>query len=922
MAAHFDRLKSIVLEARELEGAARAAFLAAACGEDDELRLEAESLLAHAQDAVPVLSTAAAVRFVDPDALALEREPDEEAQPEAVGPYRIRRILGQGGMGTVYEAEQVKPISRVVALKLIRRGLDTDAVIARFMAERQALALMDHPAIARVLDAGASLDGRPYFVMELVTGVPITEYCRDRKLGIRQVLQLFLAVCQGVRHAHQKGIVHRDLKPSNVLVRETDGVAMPKIIDFGIAKAIDASASQAALEPATRIGGAIGTPDYMSPEQAGVIPGGVDTRTDVYSLGVLLYEILTARRPYSFSAYTPGEIHRVLRGPDPPPPSVAAPDRRRQLAGDLDNIVAKAIAREPANRYPSVEQFADDIRRHLDGEPVVAREATWSYRAAKFGRRHTGAVAVAATLTVLVVGAGVTFAIQAARLAAERDRARSAEQLARAQAATAESVVSFLVDLFQTSDPSEARGNTVTAREILDRGAQRIESDLRETPQVQATLLGTMGRVYQNLGLYGVAQPLLERALERRREVFGPAHGAVGESLDHLALLRRKRGDHAGAEPLFRQALAIKRRTQGPDHPSIAETMANLSYVLRNSDRMSEAEALAREALAMRLRLFGPEHHDVAEGLHEVGATLWRRGDLAGAEEHLRRAVDLDRRLLGELHPVMAIRWHTLGQVLSASGKLEAAEEALRRSLDLNRILHGSEHPDFAHASSGLAWLLIDAGKLDEAGPLLERALDLHRRLVGEENRWVVADLQGLGLLELRAGDYTRAERMFRRALTVATRILGPESALAAEATMNLGSALRRQGRIAEAEPMLRRAEAVWVRTLGPTHPDYGRYVWELASAVAARGGVDEAEKLFRQALDIRRKTLPARDPEIATALASLGTLLLNRGAPGPAEPLLREAVDIYREALPASDHTRREAERALARCQAAPRPS
>ena len=918
MSEHFDRLKAVVLQARELDGAARAAFLVEACGADQALRRDAESLLAHAEDAVPVLSTAAAVRFVEPDLLvALEGEPDGGAHPAAVGPYRIRRVLGQGGMGTVYEAEQVTPIRRVVALKLIRRGLDTDGVIARFKTERQALALMDHPSIARVLDAGASEDGRPYFVMELVEGVPITQYCRDRQLGVRDALRLFLAVCQGVRHAHQKGIVHRDLKPSNVLVRETDGLAAAKIIDFGIAKAIDAS-GDAGLEPPTRIGGAIGTPDYMSPEQAGVIAGGVDTRTDVYSLGVLLYEILAARRPYTFSEYTPAEIERVLRGSGPPPLSAAAPERRRQLAGDLDNIVAKALARQPADRYASVEQFADDVRRHLDGEPVFAREATWRYRSAKFVRRHTAAVAVGATLAVLVVGAGVTFAVQAARLAAERDRARSAEQVAREQAATARAVASFLVELFETSDPSEARGNTITAREILDRGAERIESNLRDTPEVQATLLRTMGRVYQNLGLYTVAQPLLERALERRREIYGSAHASVGESLDELALLRRKRGDHAGAEPLFREALAIKRRTQGPVHPSIAETLANLSFVLRNSDRMAEAEAMAREALAMRLRLFGSEHHDVAEGLHEVGATLWRRGDFAGAEDHLRRAIEIDRRLLGEIHPVMAIRWHTLGQVLNASGKLEAAEVALRKSLDLNKVLHGSDHPDFAHASSGLGWLLIEMGKLEEAEPLLATALDLHRRYLGEENRWVVADLQGLGLLNLRAREYAAAEQMFRRARAVATTILGPESALAAETTMNLGSSIRRQGRIGEAEPLLRRAEALWVKTLGAGHPDYAKYVWELASAVAARGGLDEAEKLFRQALDIRHKTLPARDPEIATALTSLGTLLLDRGDPGQAEPLLREAVDIFRGALPAADRTRVEAEQALARCEIA----
>ncbi len=919
MRERFERVKAVVLQGRALAGAERIAFLAEACGGDELLRREAEGLLAHADDDLPVLSTAAVVRFATPEALAeLKGEPGGGPTPAAIGPYRIRRVLGEGGMGTVYEAEQVEPIRRIVALKLIRRGLDTDGVIARFKSERQALALMDHAGIARVLDAGASGDGRPYFVMELVDGVPITEYCRERRLGIRDALQLFLAVCQGVRHAHQKGIVHRDLKPSNVLVCDTDGVPAPKIIDFGIAKAIDPSAGDEG-EPSTRIGGAIGTPDYMSPEQAGVIPDGVDMRTDVYSLGVLLYEILTARRPYAIPACTPGAMERVLRGPEPPPPSAAAPERRRQLQGDLDNILARALARQPADRYESVEQFADDIRRHLEGAPVLAREATWTYRTAKFVQRHTVTVAVGATLAVLVAAAAVTFAIQAGRLAAERDRARAAEQLAREQAATAESVSTFLVELFRTSDPSEARGNTITAREVLDRGAERIESDLRDTPQVQATLLGTMGQVYQNLGLYGVAQPMLERALARRRAVFGPEHPLVGESLDQLALLRRKRGDYAGAEPLFREALAIQQRTEGPDHPSIAETMSNLGFLLRNTDRGREAEVLLREALAMRLRLFGPEHHQVAEGLHELGATLWRNGNLAGAQDLLRRALDLDRRLLGEIDPVVSVRWYTLGQVLQDSGQFPAAEEAFRAALNIDRTLYGAEHPNVAHASQGLAWLLIKECKVAEAAPLLDTALDLHRRLVGAESPWVSADLQALGVSKLCTRDYAEAERVFRRGLALATKIYGPESSWAAEATMRLGSAIRRQGRLAEAEPMLRRAQALWVRTRGASHPDYAKYLWELASVVAARGGLDEAEALHRQALEIRRAHLSGHDPDLAASLASLGTLLLDRGDRRAAEPLLRESVDIYRGVRSAGNPNRVDVERTLARCIAAP---
>ncbi|MGE3958592.1 MAG: tetratricopeptide repeat protein [Vicinamibacterales bacterium] len=920
MSEPFERLKSIVLEATGLEGASRVAFLDRACGADVALRQDVESLLVHADDEHSVLSTAAAIRIAGPISLAgLESASDSPAPgaPASVGPYQIRRVLGQGGMGTVYEAEQQVPIRRLVALKLIRRGLDTDAVIARFKSERQALALMDHRAIARVLDAGTSEDGRPYFVMELVDGVPITRYCSERRLGIRQVLTLMLAVCQGVRHAHQKGIVHRDLKPSNVLVKEADGVALPKIIDFGIAKAIESPDGDSA-EPMTRYGGMIGTPDYMSPEQAGVVPGGVDTRTDVYSLGVLLYEVLTGRRLYLTSPTTLAELDRLLRGPEPPPPSVVAQAGRRELAGDLDNIVARAMARQPADRYASVEQLAGDIRRYLDGEPVTAREPTWRYRAAKFVRRHKAGVAVSAALALVVVATGVTFAMQAARLAVERDRARSAEQRAREQAITAESVVAFLVDIFATSDPSETRGNTITAREVLDRGAARIESGLSETPAVQATLLSTLGRVYQSLGLYTVAQPMLERALERRSALYGSGDASVGESLDQLGLLRRKQGDYAAAEPLFRQALEIKRRTLGPDHASIGETISNLAFVLRLTDRIDESERLTRESLAMRIRIFGPQHHEVSEALDDLGATLWRKGDLAGAEEYLRAALDMDRRILGETHPQIAVAWNTLGQVLDARGKDAEAEAALRRSLAINTAIHGTTHPDIAHASSGLARLLIKVGRLEEAEPLVETALDLHRRLLGEESYWVSSDLQALGLLRLRAREYGRAEQVFREGLPLVNKVYGEKSSWAAEAMLNLGASLQRQGRHREAEPLLRQARELWFPIKGAEHPDSARFLGELGMAVAARGGLAEAETLFGQALALRRRTLPPRDPEIAAVLASLGALLLGQGEAGRAEPLLREAAGIYAETLPPDHLDRRDVERALARCEAA----
>ena len=474
-------LKAILLEARTLNGAARAVYLDRVCDGNPSLREEIDSLLGfesavpsvlddgglldrlHANastpgDDSPTLDLDVSAAFAAAElasggagyALNVPREP--------IGPYRLVELIGEGGMGVVYRAEQTEPIRREVALKLIRRGLDTDRVVARFDSERQALARMEHPSIARVLDAGASADGRPYFVMELVQGAPITDYCDRQKLTLRDRIKLAIAVCHAVQHAHQKGIIHRDLKPSNILVASQDGTHVPKVIDFGIAKAIEDPLTDYTL--LTRVGQFIGTPDYMSPEQAGVLDVDVDTRTDVYALGVLLYELLSGRRPHQFERRTQDEVQAVLRDQEPERPSTCLSTRplrrrrpttaldaealariadsrrttseklRRQLAGDLDNIVLKAMQKEPARRYGSIEQLADDLQRYLDGKPVLARPDTWTYRTSKFVRRHAVGVGVAAAAAIMLVTFAVVMAVQSARIARERDRALVAEQRA------------------------------------------------------------------------------------------------------------------------------------------------------------------------------------------------------------------------------------------------------------------------------------------------------------------------------------------------------------------------------------------------------------------------------------------------------------------------------------------------------------
>ena len=491
------------------------------------------------------------------------------------GPYRVLHIIGEGGMGEVWLAEQTTPIRRQVALKVIKAGMDTVQVVARFEAERQALALMDHPAIATVYDGGTTPEGRPYFVMEHVKGEPITVYCDRHKLAMRERLELFAQVCDGVQHAHQKGVIHRDLKPSNVLVAVQDDRPVPKIIDFGVAKATALQLTDRTLY--TELGAMIGTLEYMSPEQAEMGGLDIDTRTDVYALGVILYELLSGTLPFESKELRLAgfaEIQRTIRDKEPPRPSTritrlgdastaAATNRNTEprrlasvLRGDLDWVTMRALEKDWTRRYQTVNALAAEVRRYLNHEPVVAGPPSAVYRAKKFVRRHRFGVAAAATLVVLLAAFAVTMALQARRIALERDRANR-------EAETARQVSSFLVGLFEVAKPSEAAANSVTAREILDKGAARIQADLREQPAVQATLMSTMGAAYHSLGSYKNARTLKDQALTLQRQVYGPGSPEAAGGLVSLAETMSSQAEYKEAEQRAREAVALLRVNPG-----------------------------------------------------------------------------------------------------------------------------------------------------------------------------------------------------------------------------------------------------------------------------------------------------------------------------------------------------------------------
>jgi len=734
---------------------------------------------------------------------------------KTVGPYHLLQKIGEGGMGEVWVAEQHGPIHRRVALKLIKAGMDTKQVIARFESERQALAVMDHPAIAKVFEAGATEEGRPYFVMEYVQGIPITTHCDQNRLSIRERLELFRHICEGVQHAHQKAIIHRDLKPSNILVVIQDGEAVPKIIDFGVAKATAQSLTERTMY--TELGVLIGTPEYMSPEQAEMSGQNVDTRTDVYSLGAILYELLVGALPFDPKELRLAgfdEIRRKIREVDPPKPSTKlsmmgnasttqAQNRRmerpaliRQIRGDLDWITMKALEKDRIRRYGSPAELAADIDRYLHHQPVVARPPSTVYKARKFVRRHRVGVGVASTLAALLVSFSVTMAIQARRIARERDRANQ-------EAETSRQVSDFLAGLFKVSDPSEARGNSVTAREILDKGADKITRDLQGQPLVQTRLMSTMADVYNSLGLYSKAQPLVEKSLDISRLILGNNSPETMTSISRMGVQLLNQGKFAQAEAYFLEALEGRRRILGTYHSDTLRSINNIGAVLIKQGKLTEAEGYYFEALEVVNRIFGENHIETFSTINNLGALLFLQGKLAEAEGYYRKAIEISRRLQGNDHPQTLRCLGNLGELLLSQGKLKEAEPYIRESLDGRRRVLGEDHPSTVWSLESLAILLKNQEKLVEAENLFRDILE-KRRLILPAGHTSIADaLVGLGDVLNMEKRYAEAEPMLREGLTIYQKALVPNSYEIFDAINILGESLAGQKRYEEAESLL-----------------------------------------------------------------------------------------------------------------------
>ena len=652
------------------------------------------------------------------------------------GCYRLLQKVGEGGMGEVWLAEQTRPVHRQVALKIIKAGMDTAQVVARFEAERQALALMDHPAIATVFDGGATPEGRPYFAMEYVKGEPITTYCDRCRLQTHERLELFILVCEGVQHAHQKGIIHRDLKPSNVLVTLQDGKPVPKIIDFGVAKASTQRLTERTLF--TELGVVIGTPEYMSPEQADLTGLDIDTRTDVYALGVLLYELLTGSLPFDRKMLREkglDVIRRTIREVEPPRPSTriaqmgpasteTAKNRRTeparlasQLKGDLDWITMKALEKDRTRRYDTVLGLASDVRRHLRNEPVTAGPPSTVYRTKKFVSRHRTGVAA---LGIVVLSLLVTVVLTIISLV----RVTDAERQARREADRATAVTSFLQEMLGSADPSQ-EGRNVKVVDVLDRASTRVDSSLGKEPLTEAAVRHTIANTYIALGQYPAATPQLERAYQIRRRELGEADSTTLQTATDLVGAYVYMGELARGEELGRETVRLAVQHLGPAHDRTLEASSNLAVVLTRQGKRAEGVALERQTLAAARARYGDMHETVLTLSNNLALNLTAMGEYDQAEQLYRETLANRIKVLGPDDPVTLNTEHNLAMLLYRRGQSAQAESLHRSVLEAKLRVLGPQHPQTLDSMNGLGMALLKEGKAGEAREVFERLLEI-----------------------------------------------------------------------------------------------------------------------------------------------------------------------------------------------------
>jgi eukaryotic-like serine/threonine-protein kinase len=831
-AARWDRIQHLFHAALELPEDERGAFLEAEVGDDAPLADAVLALLEEDARGSSMLERGLAD-------VAHEVLGSPAPMLRQIGPYRIVRVLGQGGMGIVYLAER-EDLGSQVALKVLRDASLSPARRERFEREEKTLAQLNHPSIARLYDAAVVRDGTPYFVMEYVPGVPLTEHCRAHRCSLAERLRLFRSVCEAVQHAHGYAVIHRDLKPSNILVTEGGGAgdAVVKLLDFGIAKQLEtldrpADQTQAGFRPMT--------PGFAAPEQLRGEPVGV--YSDVYALGVLLYELLAGEHPFDLAGLTPGQVESRLLEAEPERPS----QRRRRRGdaaaeglvspgsaawADLDVLCLTAMHKDPQRRYPTTEALIRDLDHFRRGEPLEARPDTLRYRTSKFLRRNRQPAAAAA-LAAAVLAALVAF--HTVRLAEQRD-------LAQSQAERAARISEYLIGLFEAGDPYAAGAANLDVGTLLERGERRA-GELADHPAVKANMLNVLGRVHTQLSDFDRAEPLLQRALELRRQ-----HGApldIAESLSSLAALFVDTGDPDAAEAALREAVALRERHLPPGHPDLAATLADLGSVLGQKGRYADAEALHRLALRIRRVAHPAPHADVGSSLNSLAVMLFQQGDYPGAER------------------------------------------AYREALGINQAVFGREHASVTRVMANLGKLYEELGDFATADSLLSEALRIRRATLGNDHFETAVGLGQLGGMLLNAREYERAERSLRESLAIRERILAPDHPSIGTTLNGLALVLQHRGEYDEAESLSRRVVAIYRESLGERHRFTGVALCNQGHLLYLKGEHEAANSHLAEGVSILEEVHPENHQELAHNQSRLGAVLVAQGRYAEAEPLL-----------------------------------
>ncbi len=754
-------------------------------------------------------------------------------EPERIGPWRLIKLLGQGGMGNVFLGQRADgQYQQQVAIKVLRQGLQTGRSLHGFEQERQILANLDHPNIARLYDGGVLTDGRPWLAMQYVNGLPLFPRVKEHNSSLSERLDLFQQVCDGVRYAHTNLIVHRDLKPDNILVTENGTV---KILDFGIAKLLnDVPHQRAHLR--TQTGLRLFSLDYAAPEQITGEP--VTTATDVYALGLLFYELLTGTYPFDVEGKNQPQVEQVLRYNDPARPSTVTSRWKSELRGDLDAIVLKALRKEPDRRYENAGQMADDITRYRSNLPVYARGDAFRYRAGKFYKRNRGKLVAALAVLITIVSLVTYYTI---RVTNERNEAQK-------QARRAGQVSDFLTGLFEASDPGHALGENVTALELLERGSANIRENLKNDPETRASLLEVLGTVYQHMGKYEKAQSLFGESLSLKREMLDPLNPDIARNLNEMASALLYQGQQDKAKEYLAEALDIHRQLNHADYPEYASTLNNLAFIYLQKNELDSAETMFRRAIVIRKKHIDHDSLKLATNLDGLAVTLERKGEDKEAEKFYRKALDIREKNLAANHPDMARSLNNLAGFLVRQGDMGNAEPLYRQALSIWRKVLGDEHLDVAKAMNNLASVLEKQGRLDDAEPLYQESLSIKRKTLGDEHISVAISMNNLGLLLRKNGEFEASEPLLKESLRIRRKVHNNQP-----------------------------------------HPQIARGLQSLASLYEDMARYPEAIALYRQELTMRDRVQPIDRQKIARAKLGLGSCLVHLRHFEEAEPLLRE---------------------------------